>query len=308
MTQQQSAALDFASRVRVSRRMLFTAALSTFVASACAHRFASMQRDFVAAVAGIQARVGGRIGAYMLDTQSQMELAFNAREIFAMCSTFKLMLAAAILKRVEAGELSLEDRLPVRPEDMVPYAPITSTHVAAGSMTVRDLCTAAVTLSDNAAANILLKPIGGPAALTQFLRGIGDRATRLDRTEVELNTNLPGDPRDTTTPRAMVLSMEKVLLGEVLSMQSRLQLIAWLRQSTTGMRRLRSALPADWKAGDKTGNGANGAANNLVIAWPPGRSAVIGAVYMSESQGEVSVLDQAHAEIGGLFAAAVARQ
>ena len=104
MTQQQSASLDFASRVRVSRRTLFTAALSTFVASACAHRFASMQRDFAAAVAAIQARVGGRIGAYMLDTQSQMELAFNAREIFAMCSTFKLMLAAAILKRVEAGD------------------------------------------------------------------------------------------------------------------------------------------------------------------------------------------------------------
>lgn len=308
MTQQQSASLDFASRVRVSRRTLFTAALSTFVASACAHRFASMQRDFAAAVAGIQARVGGRIGAYMLDTQSQMELAFNAREIFAMCSTFKLMLAAAILKRVEAGALSLEDRLPVRPEDMVPYAPITSTHVAAGSMSVHDLCAAAVTLSDNAAANILLKPIGGPAALTQFLRGIGDRATRLDRTEVELNTNLPGDPRDTTTPQAMVLSMEKVLLGEVLSMQSRLQLIAWLRQSTTGTLRLRSALPADWKAGDKTGNGANGAANDLMIAWPPGRSAVIGAVYMSESQAQLSVLDRAHAEIGGLFAAAVARQ
>lgn len=308
MTQQQLASLDFVSRVRVSRRTLFTAAISTFVASACAHRFASMQRDFATAVAAIRARVGGRIGAYMLDTQSQMELAFNARELFAMSSTFKLMLAAAVLKRVEAGTLSLDDRLPVRPEDMVPYAPITSTHVAEGSMSVRDLCAAAVTVSDNAAANILLKPIGGPAALTQFMRGIGDRATRLDRTEVELNTNLPGDPRDTTTPQAMVLSMEKVLLGEVLPMQSRLQLIAWMRQSTTGMQRLRAALPADWKAGDKTGNGANGAANNLVIAWPPGRSAVIGAVYMSESQAEVSVLDRAHAEIGGLFAAAVARQ
>lgn len=86
---------------------------------------------------------------------------------------------------------------------MVRHAPITSTHVAEGSMSVRDLCAAAVTVSDNSAANILLAPIGGPAALTQFLRGIGDRATRLDRTEVELNTNLPGDLRDTTTPQAM---------------------------------------------------------------------------------------------------------
>ena len=308
MTQQQFAARDFASRLRISRRTLFAAAASTVVASACAHRFASLQREFAAAVGAIQTRVGGRIGAYMLDTQSQLELAFNARERFAMCSTFKLMLAAAILQRVEAGALSLDDKLPVRPEDMVPHAPITSTHVAEGSMSVRDLCAAIVTVSDNAAANILLEPLGGPAALTQFLRGIGDRVTRLDRTEVELNTNLPGDPRDTTTPRAMALSMEKVLLGDVLSTQSRLQLVAWMRQSTTGRQRLRAGVPADWKAGDKTGNGRNGAANDVMVAWPPGRSAVIAAVYMSQSTQAANALDGAHAEIGGLLAAAVARQ
>ena len=130
-----------------------------------------------------------------------------------MCSTFKWLLAAAILQRVEAGALSLDERLPVRQQDMVPYAPITSAHVPEGSMTVRDLCAAAVTVSDNAAANILLAPLGGPAALTQFMRDVGDRVTRLDRMEVELNTNLPGDPRDTTTPAAMAHSMEKVLLG-----------------------------------------------------------------------------------------------
>ena len=308
MTQQQSVVLDFASRLRVSRRTLFTAAASTFVASACAHRFASLQREFAADMTAIQARVGGRVGAYMLDTQSQLELAFNARERFAMCSTFKWMLAAAILRRVETGTLSLGDKLPVRAEDMVPYAPITSGHVAEGSMSVRDLCAAAVMASDNAAANILLKPLSGPAALTQFIRSVGDRVTRLDRTEVELNANLPGDPRDTTTPRAMAHSMERILLGDVLATQSRLQLIAWLRQSTTGTRRLRAGMPADWKAGDKTGSGANGAANDLLIAWPPGRSAVIAAVYLSESTQPVSALDEAHAEIGGLFAAAVARQ
>lgn len=244
----------------------------------------------------------------MLDTQSHLELEFNGRERFAMCSTFKLMLVAAILKRVAAGGLALDDRLPVRAQDMVPYAPITSTHVTEGSMSVRDLCAAAMTLSDNAAANILLEPLGGPAALTKFLRAIGDQVTRLDRTEVELNTNLPGDPRDTTTPQAMALSMQKVLVGDVLPTQSRLQLIAWMQQSTTGLSRLRASMPADWKAGDKTGNGSNGAANNLMVASPPGRSAVIAAVYMSESQQPVSALDQAHAQIGGLFAAAVARQ
>lgn len=225
-----------------------------------------------------------------------------------MCSTFKLLLVAAILKRVEAQALSLDGRLPVREQDLVPYAPVTSQHVTAGSMTVRDLCAAAVTVSDNAAANILLQPLGGPAALTQFLRDIGDQVTRLDRTEVELNTNLPGDLRDTTAPQAMVASMQKVLVGEVLAPQSQQQLIAWMQQSTTGLSRLRAGVPPDWRPGDKTGNGRNGAANNLLVAWPPGRSAVIAAVYMSESQEPVSALDQAHAEIGGLFAAAVTRQ
>jgi beta-lactamase class A len=298
MTQQRS----------VSRRTLFAALAASYVASACAHRHASLQREFAASVAAIRSRVGGRVGVYILDTRSQLELAFNAYERFAMCSTFKLLLAAAVLRQVDAGTLALDDKLPLRPEDMLAHAPVTSSHLAAGSMSVRDLCAAAVTVSDNPAANILLAATGGPAALTQFLRGIGDRVTRLDRTELELNSNLPGDPRDTTTPRAMARSMEQVLLADVLSTQSKLQLIAWLRQSTTGLARLRAGLPKEWKAGDKTGTGANGATNDVTIGWPPGRSAVIGAVYLSESTQPTRALEQAHAEIGGLVAEAVARQ
>ena len=298
MTQQQS----------ISRRTLFAAVASTYIASACAHRFASLQREFAAAIAAIQTRIGGRVGAYMLDTQSQLELAFNARERFAMCSTFKLLLAAAVLRRVDVGTLTLDHKLTLRPEDMLPHAPVTSARLAKASMSVRDLCAATVNVSDNPAANILLAAIDGPSGLTQFLRGIGDRVTRLDRTELELNSNLPGDPRDTTSPQAMAHSMEKVLLGDVLTTQSRLQLIAWLRQSTTGQRRLRAGLPADWKAGDKTGTGANGATNDVMTAWPPGRSAVIGTVYLSESTLSTGALEQAHAEIGKVFAAMVARQ
>jgi beta-lactamase class A len=292
----------------ISRRTLFAALASTYMTSACAHRYASLQREFAAEIARIQARIGGRVGAYMLDTQSQLELAFNARERFAMCSTFKSLLAAAVLRRVDAGTLALDDRLPLRPQDMIAHAPVTSLHLAEGSMSVRDVCAAAVMVSDNPAANILLAVVDGPSGLTQFLRSIGDRVTRLDRTELELNTNVPGDPRDTTTPQAMAHSMEKMLLGDVLTPQSRLQLIAWLRQATTGMRRLRAGLPAEWKVGDKTGNGANGAANDVMIAWPPGRPALIATVYLSESTQSTAALDQAHTEIGGLFAAAVARQ
>jgi beta-lactamase class A len=292
----------------ISRRALFAALGSAYLANACAHTQANLQRDFAAAVAAIQERIGGRVGVYVLDTQSQLELAFNARERFAMCSTFKLLLAAQVLRRVDAGTLTLDHRLPLRPADMLSHAPVTSLHLAEGSMTVGDLCAAIVTVSDNPAANILLTATGGPSALTQFLGGIGDRVTRLDRTELELNTNLPGDPRDTTTPQAIAHSMEKVLLGDVLATQSKLQLIAWLRQSTTGLARLRAGLPAEWQVGDKTGTGANGATNDVMIAWPPGRSAVIGAVYFSESTQSTAVLEQAQAEIGGLVAAAIARQ
>jgi beta-lactamase class A len=298
MTQQQS----------ISRRTLFAALGGTYLASACAHRSATLQREFAASLAAIQGRLSGRVGVYVLDTQSQLELAFNARERFAMCSTFKLLLAAQVLRRADAGTLPLDRKLPLRPADMLSHAPVTSLHLAEGSMRVGDLCAAIVTVSDNPAANILLAATGGPSALTQFVRDLGDRVTRLDRMELELNTNLPADPRDTTTPQAMAHSMEKVLLGDVLSTQSKLQLTAWLRQSTTGLARLRAGLPAEWKAGDKTGTGANGATNDVMIAWPPGRSAVIGGAYLSESSQPTAALEQAQAEIGGLVAAAIARQ
>jgi beta-lactamase class A len=298
---------SFETRLRVTRRTLLTAAVSTLVATGCALRAASLQRDFATQLAAIQARVGGRIGVCALDTAYQVELSFNAQHRYAMCSTFKLLLAAAVLSRVDAGTLTLDSKLAFHPEDMVSHAPVTAARLAEGRMSVRDLCAAMIEVSDNPAANILLSVVDGPSGLTQFLRSSGDPITRLDRTELALNTNYPGDPRDTTTPKAMVQTMEKLLLGDTLSTQSRMKLIAWLRQSTIGMRRLRAGLPSQWNAGDKTGSGANGAVNDVLIAWPPGRSAVIAAVYMSDSVLATSVLEQAHAQIGGLIATLLSR-
>jgi beta-lactamase class A len=171
-----------------------------------------------------------------------------------------------------------------------------------GSVTVRELCSAIIELSDNAAANLLLRLIGGPASLTQFLRSLGDRITRLDRTEMELNTNLPNDPRDTTTPRAMVGTMEKLLTRPVLSAASRALLIDWLISSRTGLQRIRAGLPSDWKAGDKTGTGAHGAINDIAIAWPPNRKPILIAIYMSESSLKTDALSAAHAEIASVIA------
>ena len=156
-------------------------------------------------------------------------------------------------------------------------------------------------MSDNGAANLLLKQIGGPPELTRYMRSLGDDVTRLDRMELELNTNLPGDPRDTTAPRPMVNSMEQVLLKAALSDASRDLLISWLVNSRTGLSRIRAGVPQGWKVGDKTGTGQNGAINNLAILWPPDRKPILMAIYMSESKLSVDALSAAHAEIARLI-------
>jgi beta-lactamase class A len=164
-----------------------------------------------------------------------------------------------------------------------------------------------VEVSDNPAANLLLKMIDGPAGLTRFLRSMGDRETRLDRYELDLNSNLPGDPRDTTTPRAMVHSMEQVLIKDALSSAARELLLGWMINASTGLQMFRHGLPTDWKVGDKTGKGSNGAVNDLVIAWPPGRKPVLVALYLSDSKRSIAELSAVHAEIGAMVAREVLR-
>ena len=170
-------------------------------------------------------------------------------------------------------------------------------------MTVAELCAAAVVDSDNAAANILLAGIGGPQGFTQFMRGpVGDAVTRLDRNELELNSNQPGDPRDTTTPRAMVDALLRIFTRDVLTIASRAMLIDWLSASRTGLDRVRAGLPRGWPSGDKTGTGANGAVNDLCLVYPPERRPIFIAVYMSESTMDVKQLAAAHADVGALVA------
>jgi len=150
-------------------------------------------------------------------------------------------------------------------------------------MTMAEICDAAVTLSDNTAGNLMFASFGGPAALTAYARSLGDRATRLDRLETELNEAKPGDPRDTTTPAAMLGTMQRLLIEDALSASSRDRLIGWLLASKTGARRLRAGLPADWRVGDKTGTGNNGTANDIAIVLPPGRAPILIAAYYTEA-------------------------
>lgn len=234
-------------------------------------------------LAALERRHGGRLGVAILDTATGRRINHRGEERFPMCSTFKWLLAAQVLARVDRGEESLDRRVVFADSDLVFYSPVTEKHVGEPGMTVGELCDATVTLSDNAAGNLLLDSVGGPAGLTAFARSIGDEWTRLDRYEPELNEAIPGDPRDTTTPAAMLRTMQAVLLGDVLSPASREQLTAWLVASSTGDARLRAGLPG-WRVGDKTGTGPRGVTNDVGIAWPPGGAPVLVTVYYAGAE------------------------
>jgi beta-lactamase class A len=286
----------------MSRRWMLAAASAVAICAGSAAT-ATGGTPVVSRLEAIRMRLGGRLGVHVLDTHTGRRFGLDDESRFAMASTFKLLLAAAVLSKVDNGELELTKAIPFGKKDMLSHAPVTSKSLDKGSLTVKELCAAIVEVSDNPAANLLLSLIGGPAGFTRFVRTLGDTATRLDRIELELNSNLPADPRDTTSPRAMVASMEQVLTKKVLTESSRRMLTGWMVTSSTGLARLRAGLPADWKAGDKTGTGENGAVNDLAIVWPPGRKPVLIAVYMSESPEKTDVLAAAHAEIAREIAA-----
>ena len=235
----------------------------------------------------LEGELGGRLGLYALDTADGAELGHRADERFPLCSTFKVMLAAAILERSTGIPDLLQQRIRYQRSDLVTYSPLTEKHLADG-MTVAELCAAAVQYSDNTAANLLMKLLGGPAAVTAFARGIGDRDFRLDRWETELNTASPGDPRDTTTPAAMGRSLQRLALGDALQAAQRTQLQDWLRGNTTGAARIRAGVPPDWQVGDKTGTGSYGTANDIAVLWPPQRAPIVLAIYTAHDDDQAA--------------------
>jgi beta-lactamase class A len=239
--------------------------------------------DATSPLAALERRNGGRLGVAALDTASGRRVGHRGDELFPLCSTFKFLAAAFVLARVDRGEEKLDRRVVFSDKDLVTYSPVTKNHVGPGGMSMAEICEAAVTLSDNTAGNLQLASFGGPAGLTAYARSLGDRATRLDRIETELNEAKPGDPRDTTTPAAMLDTMQRLLISDALSASSRDRLIGWLLASKTGARRLRAGLPADWRVGDKTGTGNNGTANDVAIAFPPGRAPILITAYYTES-------------------------
>ncbi len=288
----------------INRRKILAATAMLYPALALADpaHAAATDDDVTKLLAELEKRTGGRLGVAVLDTETNISFGHRGTERFAMCSTFKALAAAYALARVDRGEEKLDRRITFGKEILLPHSPVTEKHVGGKGMTVAELCDAAITISDNAAGNLLLESFGGPQGLTTWLRSIGDETTRLDRTEPDLNEAKFGDPRDTTTPAAMLETLGKLAFGSVLSEGSRQQLVEWMVANTTGDARLRAGLPKDWRIGDKTGTSSTGAVSDIAFAGPQGRGSILIAVYTGEAKVRPAELNPVFAEIGKIIA------
>ncbi|WP_343503516.1 RCP family class A beta-lactamase [Alloyangia pacifica] len=254
-------------------------------------------------VARIEEQLGARVGLSLLDTGSGWSWSHREDELFLMNSTVKVPVCGAILARSDAGTLSLADALPVREADLVPYAPVTETRVG-GTMTLDELCLAAIDKSDNVAANILIEHLGGPEAVTQFFRSVGDPTSRLDRLEPELNTFAPGDERDTTSPAAMSETLRALLLGDMLSPQARGQLVEWMRHGGVTGALLRAEAEDDWLILDKSGSGRH-TRNLVAVIQPEGEAPWIATMFVSDTDAEFEARNAALKDLGRAVVAVV---
>jgi beta-lactamase class A len=241
----------------------------------------------------------GRLGVHIVDTATGQEFGYRADERFMMLSTFKLLASAVLLARVDAGHESLQRRITYPRKDLVAHSPVTTKYADGEGMTLAQLCEATLTTSDNTAANLILASYGGPASVTAMARKMGDRVTRLDRTETELNVKQPDGLMDTTSPRAMALTMQQVVLGDALSAPSRQLLQRWLLANTTGGKRLKAGLPPDWRIGEKTGTNDTDT-NDIGVVWPPNRKPWLVTAYLADSQASNQVREATIAGVGRL--------
>jgi beta-lactamase class A len=288
-----------------SRRSLITAGIA-IASIASAHARSGRPKIGTTAalndLAALEAERGGRLGVSVLDTGTRRRLAFRADERFAMCSTHKFLTVAAILQQVDRGEMSLDRKVSFTRADLLSYAPITKQHVDAGFMTVDALAAATTAWSDNTADNLLLALIGGPAGWTRYARSLGDSVSRLDRIEPALNSAIAGDPRDTTSPAAMVRNLDAVLLGKALSDASRTRLETWMFDGTITGTLLRAGMPKGWRVADKSGSGENGTRNDIGMITRPGAAPLLAAVYYTQAPGELAARERVLADVGRIIA------
>lgn len=234
-------------------------------------------------LAELEIRTGGRLGVALINTADNSQIVYRGNERFPMCSTSKVMAVSALLKQSETDKELLNQRVEIKKSDLVNYNPITEKHLDSG-MTLTELSDATLRYSDNTAMNKILAHLGGPGKVTQFARSIGDKTFRLDRTEPTLNTAIPDDPRDTTTPVAMAKTLRKLTLGNALAEPQRAQLVTWMKGNTTGNASIRAGLPTSWVAGDKTGSGSYGTTNDIAVIWPANQAPLVLVTYFTQPQ------------------------
>ncbi|MCG7625077.1 class A beta-lactamase [Epibacterium sp. Ofav1-8] len=254
-------------------------------------------------VTQVENRLGARVGLSLVDTGSQQAWSYRADERFLMNSTVKTPICAAVLARVDAGEMALSDRLLVKEDDLLSYAPVTEGRVGA-EMSLADLCFAALDMSDNTATNMVLDHLGGPQEVTAFFRSTGDEVSRLDRREPDLNTFAVDDPRDTTTPAAMSETLRTLLLGDALSEASRDQLAEWMRHGGVTGDLLRAAAPEGWQVFDKSGSGSH-TRNIIAVVTPEGSEPWVVALFISDAEVDFATRNAALKEIGNAIMAVI---
>jgi beta-lactamase class A len=264
-------------------------ALGLFVGATASAQTAELQ--IAATIERIEQTLDARVGLLVRDTGSNWSINHRADERFLMNSTFKAMLCGAVLDRVDEGTLDLGERLDISAEDILSYAPVTETRVGE-TMSLGELCFATLDMSDNTAANLLIDRLGGPESVTAFLREIGDPVSRLDRREPEMNTFSPSDPRDTTTPAAMVSTLEAMLAGDALSPESRAQLVDWMSHGGVTGALIRASAPEGWLVADRSGSG-NYNRNVVAMVTPPGRAPYFIAVFLSDADADFATRNAA---------------
>jgi beta-lactamase class A len=250
----------------------------------------------------VEARIRGRLGVGVLDTADDALLGYRADERFPMSSTSNVLTVASVLKRVDDGQEQPDRLVSYKASDLVHgNAPVTTAHLGAGGMTVLDLCGAAIVWSDETAANLLLRSVGGPAGVTKYVRSLGDTVTRLERTEPGFGDVTLVNGRDTTSPEAMVRDLRRILLSRGLTQPQRLYIWSWMLVAKLGGERLRAGIPANWQIGDQTGTEGYGAVNVIAFLLPPKRPPLLAAIYMAETKAPAGVCDAAHGDIGRII-------
>ena len=248
----------------------------------------------------IESRVSARIGIVVYDSATKQTWSYKGDERFPMMSTFKTLACANLLYDFENEGLDLGLKVDIESDDLIVWSPVTK-HLVGKELSLENACTATMTMSDNTAANVVLTGVGGPNGLTEFLRSIGDRETRLDHIEPDLNHARPSDVRDTTTPNTMVKTLNELVYGNVLSEASKAQLKTWLKDNKVSDGMIRSILPDGWKIADRSGAGAYGSRAITAIVWSETRAPLIISISLTESELTIPERDTVINEIGELI-------